>query len=702
MNRLLSAAFLSVIVSSAAVAGGCGQKQQTTFPASGDDDSDSGSMVGNFQDASDMMSQTIPGLTSIAITPAMSSLMLQYPVTAPGATTQLKAVGTFQNGSTSDVTTQVTWSVTPPLIASATGGAFASASPGTFTVLATAGMVTSSPATVTVTLTGNVVGMGVTQGDLDGTPSGTGPTIAYPLDGALFPYELGPIEFQVVPTSSAQTEARIAFEGDNIDLKVYEPCVPIQAPTMANACTITVPSDLEQQLDGASEGTNLTETVRLAAPGGGMLAESMPISARWSISQLTGGLYYWSASLTAGTTIIMRYNLSTPGTPPEQYFTDLGTGGVLSDEQNMDPPASSNSTTCFGCHSISHDGTKMGLTFGGSQPALFALIDVATKKTIATRMFTGDPNVQVPVATCLSSPDCAFAAFTTFSPDGTALVQSVGGQLWLRSADANLANLIPNALFGGQLGGDSASTPFWSPTGNLLAFTGWVPDPTAEKSGADPDDTNGDETPNAEIWTAPAMGNMTFGTPTKLVPGVTGKSEYYPAISDDGQYVVFNESSCNGPGPQTSEAYGVSPCDGYDDASATLRLVSSQGGAPVYLTKASQNGNWSNSWPRFAPTHGSFQGKNLYWIAFSSRNPYGATLAGTDDPSTDTMDIEPQLWFAAVTIDSSGMLSGDPSYAPVWMPQQNPAMAGAPAGMTPPARGNHSPQWVSVAVAVNQ
>jgi hypothetical protein len=607
--------------------------------------------------------------------------MLQYPVTPPGATVQLKAQGTFQDGHTADVTSSVAWSISPANIAMVRSGAFSSLAPGQFTVTAVAGSVTSNQATVTVTLTGTVVGMGITPGDLDGMPGGGTPTIAYPLDGALFPYLLGPIEFQVVPTSPSQTEARIAFEGDHVDLKVYEPCVPIMNPTIPNACTITVPSTLEQVLDGASEGMNFTETVRLAAPGGGSLAESKPIGARWSSSQLHGGLYYWSADITTGSTLIMRYNLDTPGMPPQQYFTQIGMNGMPSDEQNMSPPASTNFTTCFGCHAISSDGTRMGLTFGGSAPELFALIDVASKKAIATRVFPTDPGAGQP-----------FAAFTALSPDGSTMVQARLGQLWLRSADSMLANLATTPLFTAQLGSELGTTPYWSPQGDLLVFTGWVPNanPPAYFPG-DPMDTNGDQTPNSEIWIVPVTGNKTFGTPTKLVPQVSGKSEYYPAISDDSAFVVFDESSCNGPGAPAGEQYGFSPCDGYDDASAQLRMVSAKGGQPVNLDRASASDNWTNSWPRFAPTHGTFQGKTLYWVAFSSRHPYGATLPGTNNPPMG--DTKPQLWFAAVGVDSSGMLSGDPSFAPVWLPQQNPN------GMQ---RGNHSPEWVTKAVPINQ
>jgi hypothetical protein len=377
----------------------------------------------------------------------------------------------------------------------------------------------------------------------------------------------------------------------------------------------------------------------------------------------------------------MRYDLDTPGAPPQQYFTQFGPNGMPSDEQNMDPPASSNSTQCFGCHAISQDGSKIGLTFGGSGPELFALIDVATKKSIATRLFSGDPNAQQP-----------FAAFTAFSPDSTTLVQERQGQLWLRSADAHLSDLSPSPLFTADLGGESASTPFWSPKGDLLVFTGWVPNPNPIADyPMDTSDTNGDQTPNSDIWIVPVTGNTNFGTAKRLVPQVSGKTEHYPAISDDSQFVVYNESSCDGPGAPAGEVYGLSPCDGYDDASEKLELISTKGGPSAYLANASQNDNWSNSWPRFAPSHGTFQGKDLYWIAFSSRVPYGATLPGTNNPPA--MDTEPQLWFAAVVVDPNGTLSGDPSFAPVWLPQQNPTAA---------ARGNHSPEWVTKAVPIAQ
>ena len=130
------------------------------------------------------------------------------------------------------------------------------------------------------------------------------------------------------------------------------------------------------------------------------------------------------------------------------------------------------------------------------------------------------------------------------------------------------------------------------------------------------------------------------------VPRVSGATEYYPAVSDDSAFVVFNESSCSGPPTSSNDGYGSSPCDGYDDPSARLRLISSKGGTPAELDRASGRTSgwptadtWANSWSRFSPQHGTFQGKTLYWVTFSSRRPYGATLSGSTDGSLSLIHI---------------------------------------------------------------
>jgi hypothetical protein len=249
---------------------------------------------------------------------------------------------------------------------------------------------------------------------------------------------------------------------------------------------------------------------------------------------------------------------------------------------------------------------------------------------------------------------------------------------------------------------ESMTMPSLSQNGDRLVFASWMPTLSIPHS-YDSKDTNGNETPSAQIWSATVSGT-TFGSPSLIVPRVAGATEYYPALSDDSAYVVFNESSCAGPSTNGMDGYGTSPCDSYDDPSARLRMVSSNGGTPVELDRASgrtsgwpTSATWTNSWPTFSPSHGTFQGKTLYWVAFSSRRAYGATLSGSANGSTP-----PQIWFAGVAVDAGGHLSGDPSFAPVWLPMQNSATPEVlPDGGTSQTlggdgtpTGNHIPQWV--------
>jgi hypothetical protein len=162
-------------------------------------------------------------------------------------------------------------------------------------------------------------------------------------------------------------------------------------------------------------------------------------------------------------------------------------------------------------------------------------------------------------------------------------------------------------------------------------------------------------------------------------------TSYYPAITGDDQWVVFNQSSCSGP-KGVDIYYGADSCDGYDDPSAQLRLISAGGGNVLPLANANgSTPNWTNSWPRISPTAGTFRGKPLYWVAFSSRRPYGVKTPGSTDGST-----KPQLWVSAIIPG----LRDDPSFAPVWIPDQDDKATDGSLVVT----GNHVPQWVVKAV----
>jgi len=175
------------------------------------------------------------------------------------------------------------------------------------------------------------------------------------------------------------------------------------------------------------------------------------------------------------------------------------------------------------------------------------------------------------------------------------------------------------------------------------------------------------------------------GATQVLVPRAAGVTSYYPAVSDDNVAVVFNQSDCQGPTRITG--YGEGACDGYDDLSATLNVVPVAGSRVTPLTRANGSPNSGNSWPRFSPDHGTFRGAKLYWVAFSSRRPYGLQVnqAGINLS-------KPQLWFAAVS--AMGDFATDSSFAAIWLPGQNADQASP--------NGSHVPNWVKRVVTIIQ
>jgi hypothetical protein len=590
----------------------------------------------------------LEGLVSLSVTPPSADLTIGWGETA---TESFVATGTFADGQSRDVTALVGWGTTLGG-AEVAAGAFASAVPGEGTVTASGGGQQAS-AKVTVRLEGEMSLPGTpadASDKLDGSPSGSAtPVVHYPLDGALIPFNLGDTEVQIAKADPSQSLARLQLTGDLVDLKVLASCATI--PGATEGCGVTITDELVPVLAGASEHA-LALRVRLAAADGSKLGESAASAVSWTFTEVKGGLYFWTARHN-GATHIYRYDLDAKGAPPEDFFAD----------ESSPPLHDGTPKPCVGCHSVSLDGHKMGLTFGGSNPSDFALLDVATGQPVAIE--NTDQN--------------GFATFSTFSPTGALVLTSLRGKLTLRAADATLA--AQAELGGGATAGEALSHPFWSPDGKWVTFVGWVPG----TNGAS-DSLNGDVVRGAQIFLAQADEDGPIGSSsTVLVGRKSGVTSYYPAISDDGQWLVFNRSRCDG--TPTNKGYGEDPCDGYDDTTARVMLVPVSGGEPVDLGQVNGKDSWTNSWPRWAPTHGTFRGKSIYFLAFSSKRPYGLRLGGSN-----TGETPPQLWLAAVALSPGEPIGADPSFAPVWLPRQDEDMSSP--------TGNHVPQWSAKALPI--
>ncbi|HEX3777880.1 MAG TPA: hypothetical protein VHV51_25605 [Polyangiaceae bacterium] len=522
------------------------------------------------------------------------------------------------------------------------------------------GMGDTTPPPSALPAGGDVLGAGFDMGNktkFDGTPNPTAaPTVAYPLAHALFPANLAPVEIHLTRTVATQTIARVNFHVDGFDLNFYDTCAAAEQDPMG--CVLTIPAGVCNTLGDANYFGALTTTIRLADTMGGNVGETTLTDVSWTYNRLSGGLYYWTTSSTgASQTEIRRYNFADAGGTPETYWAQNPDSPMLTG--SMVPPDQAGPHACMGCHAISRDGSKIALSFGGSLPAAFELIDVASKMPIASRLDT----------------TTGYAAMTTFSPDNSRLINEFHGKLLLRSADAMLTDV--SELFAADTA-EPKSHPFWSPIGDSIAFVSFDFTPSA----AVPAPT-GDLVLDSQIWIAPSDGQTATGPAKLLVPRAAGKSSYYPAISDDGKFVVFNQSSCSA--PMNVGSWGSAPCDGYSDLSARLMVVPASGGTPVDLALANGDGDLTNSWPRWSPDHGEFNKQQIYWVAFASRRAYGLRLQGASD-------TEPQLWFAAVRATPGQPLEMDPSFAPVWLPAQDD-------DMTHPT-GNHTPQWVQKIVPI--
>jgi hypothetical protein len=592
---------------------------------------------------------------------AQGSAVAFAPVGTGYAATQAYTVqATYGDGATADVTATARLSADDPSAVRINSATATVVAAGHYTITASLGGAAAT-ADLTATLDDSGTAPGFDPGDrpkLDGTPAaGQVPVIAYPLAGALFPVNVAPIEIHAQKSDPAQSRARVTFTaGTKLHYSYYANCAPSPNPgAFPNACIVSFSGAFAIQLAGVSETDDIALTVRLVAADGSKLGESQPIALAWARTPLTGGLYYWTtagAGDTAFNTAIARYDFAGDTSMPSIYLSSADA-----------PAVPSGQTQCIGCHAVSPDGSKLSFSLGGSLPGYFSLYNVAQKQATGT-----------------SFAD-KFAVMSTYSPDAARMVTGSYGVLTLRTADATLG-AITSDLFAADVT-ERKSHPFWSPSGQRFAFVSWTPSQDDITSSH----ITGDMVQGGQIWLAKSDGASFTSPPTLLVPRAAGVTSYYPAISDDDQFVVFNQSSCSG--PANTAGWGAGPCDGYNDISAKLMVVASAGGTPIALARA--NGSDSplttNSWPRWSPDHGTFRGKQLYWVAYSSRRAYGLALAGATNDTT-----KPQLWFAAIAIDGTATPTIDPSFAPVWLPGQDPNLAGP--------RGNHTPAWTSKIVDV--
>jgi hypothetical protein len=639
-----------------------------------------------------------PPLSAVEVSPSEQTvqLSLQPSGAVVPTTATFTARGWFGDQIELDITSQTYWTSDSPAVV-VVGGVATVTAPGSFTVTSHSGSLQGS-ATLTATLAASLAGAAfdpAVTATLDATPAGEA-RIEYPLDGSLFPSNLGPIVVHV--TGGARSIARLELAAGGADVKWYDVCLtdPAQAP--GPGCYVQLPPAITALFAGVSDRGDVTLTARVG--DGGPPAESAPIHVAFSAVPLAGALYYWSTivpgaaypgyALPAGATegsSVQRYYLDKAPLVPELVYTDQGTPPAFAGSPYARDPGGARST-CVGCHAVSLDGRLLSMSVGGAASPGLELFDVlsGTLVPIAPPV-AGEPLQRFVHESCGGDPAGGCGAFTTFGPTvagATSMVNMLRSKLYLRVTDGgstlvNQSEVVPSAA-------DPYRTdPFWTQRGDLFAFTGF---PAPSLGTGNDDGLNGDEKVGGQIWVASASATAVHDDARLVVPREDGVTSFYPAISSDGQLLAFDKSTCaTGAEPDTHKGaldYGNGPCDGYDDWTATLWLTTPAGGGQTRLDRANGPAAASNSWPRFSPNTGSFRGQTLHWLVFSSRRPYGTQVNYGVAPTSQ----RPQLWVAGILAD--GAAASDPSFAPVWLPNQNVSQA-LPSS-------NHTPQWASLAL----
>ncbi len=305
-------------------------------------------------------------------------------------------------------------------------------------------------------------------------------------------------------------------------------------------------------------------------------------------TEIKGGIYYWT---TVPDNAIMRYDFGQAAKKPESYISEKKSGH------------------CVGCHAISPDGSRLAFTNNVDDGYIMDVKASTYLKKKSHKVF-----------------------FQVFTPDNKYLISNYKGKTAIR--DGKTGSQV-TTLF---LGGKTTTHPEISPTGGLLVFT--------QLKHADP----GLNYREGSIATSRLVGTNA-GWPSVIVKGGNSQNNYYPAISPDGQWIIFNRSD------------GGS----YSNNNAALWVVPTGGGTPVELKRANKGKTLRNSWPRFSPFSHEYQGGKLFWFSFSSIRDYGTELVNS------TKKIEksiPQIWMTAFSADLA-KAGKDPSFPAFWLPYQD-------------------------------
>jgi len=564
----------------ALVAGGWGCSDEGSV---GVDGLDGGNVDGGGGDSS---VPPIPGLRALRIDPESATVMDDG--TSPGETAVFRAIGTFDDGDR-DVTDMVTWSLGNPALGAIAAGTFTSDGVGGRSTVAAAAGTLSAEADLTVVLDVEVVlpdapagaaGMFPTDTSGDRTDDADGPRIIYPSHETMFPLNLQRVDHQWRAEASLDLfEVRFVSHVARIVFYTTEKHV---LPDLA----------AWRWIAATHAGDSLELTVRgLSTAASGTVYRSQTIRLYYSEAEVLGALYYWST----GAQGVMRATLASA--VATKFYTDPESGD----------------NTCVACHTVSRDGRRLVVGYGGEH---------------LRQVSVPDRVLQIPATPSERGPDFGWG---TYNPGATRLLFAASGDLTLLDAEsgAMLDTMdLPSGWF--------ATHPDWSPDGRWVAVTYGMAN------------IKNKDVQGSGIARIPVNADGSFGAPEMLLASTASNdTNFFPSYSPDSRWIAFVRS------------IGRSK----DARSSRLFLMAADGsGTPIEVTRLNERVrdedgiiDIGNTMPSWAPS----TRPGIFWLVISSVRAYGDVIAGGG---------RDQLW--GVAIDPSVIGTSDPSYAAFWMPFQ--------------------------------
>ena len=552
---------------------------------------------------------------------------LDVPVTG-GATQDYKAYADTAGQTHVDVTAQCAFKVADATLGGFGAATFTSAARGGDTVVTATCGNAQGTGNLHLTLKGWILGTGApnnsptlfSSATLGSDPSHT-PALEYPLDGAVSPLNIPPIDSQW--TVAQDDLFHMSWTSKHLALDYY-----------TTAADAQFADTIWSNVAGSASGDAVTITVEgLVQASPTQKYASAPATLHMSHDVIDNTAIYWWAS--------------SQGSLITQTFGQTGQPTQVKND-------------CTSCHSVSRSGSRIGYSrcVGGDCGQIYAGF-----------MKYDKPN-NVWNDTLDANGKAISGSYTTFSPVGYPFADDKQSVALLATSACHLTLVDPDTGTLVASNVDTVSTHYNNNPGRCATMPDWAPDGKSVVFASTPNAGQWIDVSNSAIalMTYSYAGNVhTFGEPNFIVSGTltlasgTYDNFYFPSFTPDGSYVVFDAARA------AWRNFTVAGSPGQ-----RLVMTNPAGSWTRELANLNGTGDLDITWPHWAPIDSS----DYYWVVFSTERDYGHKLTKANTASAcvaNGVQQCKQIWIGAIdkaTLSANRHQTTRAS-PPVWMPGQD-------------------------------